>query len=117
ACGDRSDPSRIGRVEVRVIAAQITITTSDTRRSETYRLVTSVLDPAVPALEIVALYHERWEIETGFAELKSTNLGGGVLRFAHPGRGRTGDLRPVDHPPGVADRDQRRHRGTARCRA
>jgi len=30
-----------------VIAAQITITTSDTRRSETYRLVTSVLDPAV----------------------------------------------------------------------
>ena len=67
-----------------MIAAQITITTSDTRRSETYRLVTSVLDPAVPALEIVALYHERWEIETGFAELKSTNLGGRVLRSRTP---------------------------------
>jgi hypothetical protein len=84
ALPDGSFLSRIGRVEVRVITAQVTITTSDTRRSETYRLVTSVLDPAVPALEIVALYHERWEIETGFAELKSTNLGGRVLRSRTP---------------------------------
>ena len=84
ALPDGSFLSRIGRVEVRVITAQITITTSDTRRSETYRLITSVLDPAVPALEIVALYHERWEIETGFAELKSTNLGGRVLRSRTP---------------------------------
>ena len=84
ALPDGSFLSRIGRVEVRVITAQITITTSDTRRSETYRLVTSVLDPAVPALEIVALYHERWEIETGFAELKSTNLGRRVLRSRTP---------------------------------
>ena len=60
ALPDGSFLSRIGRVEVRVITAQITITTSDTRRCEIYRLVTSVLDPAVPALEIVALYHERW---------------------------------------------------------
>jgi hypothetical protein len=84
ALPDGSFLSRIGRVEVRVITAQITITTSDTRRTETYRLLTSVLDPDVPALEIVALYHERWEIETGFAELKSTSLGGRVLRSRTP---------------------------------
>ncbi len=84
ALPDGSFLSRIGRVEVRVITAQVTISTSDTRRTETYRLVTTVLDPTVPAVEIVGLYHERWEIETAFAEIKSTNLGGRVLRSRTP---------------------------------
>ena len=36
-----------------------------------YRLVTTLLDPAVaPATELAALYHERWESEGTFAELK-----------------------------------------------
>ena len=36
-----------------------------------YRLVTTLLDPAeVPAAELAALYHERWESEGAFAELK-----------------------------------------------
>ncbi len=36
-----------------------------------YRLVTTLLDPTeAPALELAALYHERWEIETAFDELK-----------------------------------------------
>lgn len=82
--GEGSYVSRIGRVEVRVITAQVTITTSDTARTETYRLVTTVLDPDVPAVEIVGLYHERWEIETCFAELKATSLGGRVLRSRTP---------------------------------
>jgi hypothetical protein len=39
--------------------------------SETYRLVTSLLDPEQsPAVELASLYHERWEIETTNAELK-----------------------------------------------
>ena len=84
ALPDGSFLSRIGRVEVRVITAQVTITTSAARRTETYRLITTVLDPAVPAVEIVGLYHERWEIETCFAELKSTTLGGRVLRSRTP---------------------------------
>jgi Insertion element 4 transposase N-terminal/Transposase DDE domain len=84
ALADGSFQSRIGRVEVRVITAQVTITTSEGRRTQTYRLVTTVLNPNVPALEIVALYHQRWEIETGFAELKSTSLGGRVLRSRTP---------------------------------
>jgi Insertion element 4 transposase N-terminal/Transposase DDE domain len=36
-----------------------------------YRLVTTLLDPAAaPATELAALYHERWESEGAFAELK-----------------------------------------------
>ena len=37
-----------------------------------------------PAKEIIGLYHERWEIETAFFELKSTILGGRVLRARTP---------------------------------
>ena len=39
---------------------------------ESYRLVTNILDPkAAPALELAALYHERWEIEGVFDEFKA----------------------------------------------
>lgn len=51
-----------------------------------YRLVTTILDPAAaPADELAALYHERWEIETAFDELK-THLRGAriVLRSKTP---------------------------------
>ncbi len=51
-----------------------------------YRLVTTLLDPvAAPAPELAALYHERWEIETALAELK-THLRGAriVLRSKTP---------------------------------
>ena len=38
-------------------------------------LLTSLLDPAAyPAPEIVTLYHERWEIELGFDEVKTHTL-------------------------------------------
>jgi len=38
-------------------------------------LLTSLLDPvAFPAAEIVALYHERWELELGFDEVKTHTL-------------------------------------------
>lgn len=76
--------SRIGALEVRVITATITVSTDQARRSEVYRLVTTILDPDCPAAEIVALYHQRWEIETAFFELKSTILGGRVLRARTP---------------------------------
>ena len=51
-----------------------------------YRLATTVLDPCkAPAEELAALYHERWEIETAFDELK-THLRGAkiVLRSKTP---------------------------------
>lgn len=38
-------------------------------------LLTSLLDPvAYPATDIVALYHERWELELGFDEVKTHTL-------------------------------------------
>ena len=38
-------------------------------------LLTSLLDPvAYPAAEIIALYHERWELELGFDEVKTHTL-------------------------------------------
>lgn len=51
-----------------------------------YRLVTTILDhESAPAAELAALYHERWEIETAFDELK-THLRGAriVLRSKTP---------------------------------
>ena len=51
-----------------------------------YRLVTTILDCVqAPADELAALYHERWEIETAFDELK-THLRGSkiVLRSKTP---------------------------------
>lgn len=51
-----------------------------------YRVATTILDPALaPARELAALYHERWEIETAFDELK-THLRGRqiVLRSKTP---------------------------------
>ncbi len=51
-----------------------------------YRLVTTLLDPAAaPAAELAALYHERWETEATFDELK-THLRGAraVLRSKTP---------------------------------
>lgn len=81
---DGSYVSRIGAVEVRVIRAEITITTSAGQRSEVYQLVTTVLDTGHTAAEIVALYHQRWEIEIAFLELKQTIFGGRVLRARTP---------------------------------
>lgn len=85
---DGSWISRMGRVTVRVIRAEITITTSAGSRSEVYQLVTTLTDPdpvtGYPAAEIITLYHQRWEIETAFFEVKSTILGGRVLRARTP---------------------------------
>lgn len=82
---DGSYLSQIGPVQVRVVNAAITITTGQgAQRVATYRLITTVVDPACPAEEIVRLYHDRWEIETTYCELKSTILGGRVLRARTP---------------------------------
>jgi Insertion element 4 transposase N-terminal/Transposase DDE domain len=51
-----------------------------------YRLITTILGPEqAPAEQLAALYHERWEIETAFDELK-THLRGSniVLRSKTP---------------------------------
>jgi len=82
---DGSWLSRFGGVPVRVIDAQVTVTTRAGRTAGGCRLITTLADPArYPAGELVTLYHERWEIETAYLELKSTILGGRVLRARTP---------------------------------
>jgi hypothetical protein len=84
-CPDGSYRSRFGAVPVRVIDAQITITTTAGRRTGSYRLITTLGDARrYPAGSLVSLYHERWEIETAYLEIKSTILGGRVLRARTP---------------------------------
>ena len=66
---------RTNGVRVRVI--EYTLENHPT--GETYRLMTTLLDPAeAPAVELAALYPERWEMEGVFDELK-THLRGGQL--------------------------------------
>lgn len=74
-----------GKVRMRLIEAQITISTSQGARTGSYRLATTLTDPDLyPAADLVALYHQRWEIETAYCELKSALLGRRVLRSKDP---------------------------------
>ena len=85
-CPDGSWLSRFGGVPVRVIDAQVTVTTSAGHATAGCRLVTTLLDPVrYPADDLAVLYHERWEVESAYFELKSTVLGGRVLRARTPG--------------------------------
>ncbi len=66
---DSADRKRAGQV-VRVI--DYALQGLATPGQDSYRLVTNILDPlAAPALELAALYHERWEIEGVFDEFKT----------------------------------------------
>jgi hypothetical protein len=70
---------------LRVIEARITITTTTGTRTSDYRLLTTLLDANThPAGQLIQLYHQRWEIETAYLELKSSILGGRVLRARTP---------------------------------
>ncbi len=85
ALPDGSYLSIAGGVRVRVIDAMLTITTATQTRTGHDRLLTTILDPAdAPAEALLRLYHERWEIESAYCELKSSLLGGRVLRGKHP---------------------------------
>jgi transposase IS4-like protein/DDE family transposase len=83
---DGSIISLIGGTTVRIIEARITVTGVDgSRRSEHYRLVTTLLDPDhYPATDLLELYHQRWEIETAYLALKHTLTRGRVLRSQTP---------------------------------
>lgn len=65
----KSRRSRNGEITLRVIEYNLAgVPDADER----YRLVTTLLDPVqAPALELATLYHERWEVEGVFDELKT----------------------------------------------
>jgi hypothetical protein len=82
---DGSWRSLLGGVQVRVIDAEVTIATRAGRATGSYRLATTLTDArSWPATALVTLYHQRWEIETAYLELKSSILGGRVLRARTP---------------------------------
>lgn len=82
---DGSYLSLMGELRVRVVQAEITVTTPTGKHHGRYQLATTLLDPdRYPAAELIRLYHERWEIETTYLELKSSMLGGRVLRARTP---------------------------------
>jgi hypothetical protein len=78
---DGSFLSVLGGVKVRIIECQITIATTAGTQTGIYRLATTLLDSRQhPAFELVKLYHQRWEIESAYFEIKKTMLGRRVLR-------------------------------------
>jgi hypothetical protein len=65
----QSRTSRHGETTVRVIEYSLPGAPQEQAR---YRLMTTLLDPVrAPALELATLYHERWEVEAVFDELKT----------------------------------------------
>ncbi|GAA1171579.1 IS4 family transposase [Streptomyces hebeiensis] len=83
---DGSILTRLGRLDVRVVQAQVTTRLADgTRVTGHYALATSLLDHrAHPTTELIELYHERWEIESSYLALRHTLLRGRVLRSMDP---------------------------------
>src|SRR6187200_2392596 len=68
---------RTGGVRVRVVEYRLEGVAG---AEPLYRLVTTILDAAqAPAAELAALYHERWEIESALAELKTQLRGARVV--------------------------------------
>ena len=83
-------PTGVGRkqaaeqaITVRVIEYTMP---GDAQSQPRYRLLTTLLDAkAAPALELAALYHQRWEVESVFDELKThLRQGRRVLRSKTP---------------------------------
>jgi hypothetical protein len=75
--------NRPGRI-IRVIRYTINDPVRDDQNQE-HVLVTSLLDPKkYPAKELICLYHQRWEEEIAFNEIKQTLHAGEVLRSQSP---------------------------------
>ena len=65
----KSRKTRAGEIMLRVIEYNLP---GAPGAQDRYRLTTTLLDPVqAPALELAALYHERWEVEGVFDELKT----------------------------------------------
>jgi hypothetical protein len=140
---DGSFLSVIGGVTVRVITARVSVTCHDgTTYGDVCRLAATLLDHrAHPADALVRLYHERWEHEVAYLDLRHTLLTGRVLRSGDPAgaeqemwallavyqalRTVVADARPVRRRhrprprqlgPRRRDRAKARHRGRQRHR-
>lgn len=71
---------------VRIVDYRVTTHVGDTVTISDIRLVTTLLDPVeAPARAIAEAYHQRWESENGYQELKTRLRGAGfILRSKSP---------------------------------
>ena len=83
---DGSYLTLIAGLRLRVIEAEITMKGQDgSEVTGSYRLLTTLLDHRTdPARTLIALYHERWEIESTYYAIRHTLLHGRVLRSKDP---------------------------------
>jgi hypothetical protein len=79
---DGSYLSNLNGLAVRVVDADVAVSGADgSHVVEQYRLITTLIDHhRHPAVEMVRLYHERWEVEIAFLALRHSLLDGHVLR-------------------------------------
>lgn len=79
-------PRKTGTTPIRVRVVEYKLLTTTDGKDELYRLVTTILDPAqAPAKELAGLYHERWDIEGFFKQIKSVQLNADkILRSKSP---------------------------------
>jgi Transposase DDE domain len=69
-------PPKSGMVSFRLRAIEYKLPDAQDGKDELYRLVTTILDPEqAPAKELAVLYHERWDVEGFFKQIKSVQLG------------------------------------------
>jgi IS4 transposase len=72
-------------IPVRVVEYQIQGHTDDQGRSETFRLITTILDPdRASATELAHAYQQRWEEESAFREIEIYLRDGKGIRSKHP---------------------------------
>jgi hypothetical protein len=72
-------------IPVRVVEYTVTkIDDEGETQSETFRIITSILDPDITADEIASTYHERWDIESTFREIENYLRQGKGIRSKTP---------------------------------
>jgi hypothetical protein len=68
-------PAKSGMVSSRMRVVEYKLPDVQDGKDELYRLVTTILDhDRAPAKELAALYHERWDVEGFFKQIKSVQL-------------------------------------------
>ena len=101
-------PPKSGMVSFRVRVIEYELPDVQDGKDELYRLVTTILAPErAPAKELAVLYHERWDVEGFFKQIKSVPQPGPDLPVQIAGRGAAGVL----GTPGRALRNHAHHRG------
>jgi len=74
------DKRRAGATPITVRVVEYHLLDPDANPTETFTLVTNLLDPeTAPAAELAELYHARWQIENAFSAFKSQLKGDGVV--------------------------------------